>query len=114
MLHWTYITENLAKFNTGYLPVPGKMYKHSTHMIEDCIVSLHQPHVRPIVRDKSHDSVEFSPKIHVSLVDGISFLDELCWDAFNEGSWMESYIENYRKRFGFYSEEVLADRIYSL
>ncbi|MDR0748473.1 MAG: transposase [Tannerellaceae bacterium] len=88
------------------------MYKHSTHTIEDRIVSLHQPHVRPIVRGKSQAKVEFGSKIHVSLVDGISFLDKLSWDAFNEGSRMESYLENYRKRFGFYPQEVLADQIY--
>ena len=89
-----------------------QMYRQATHTIDDRIVRLHQPHVRPIVRGKSQAKVEFGAKIHVSLVDGISFLDELSWDAFNEGSHMESYIEKYRKRFGFYPEEVLADQIY--
>jgi hypothetical protein len=88
------------------------MYKNRTHTIEDRIVSIHQPHVRPIVRGKSQAKVEFGSKIHVSLIDGISFLDELSWDAFNEGSHMEKYVENFRKRFGCYPREVLADRIY--
>ena len=56
--------------------------------------------------------MEFGAKIHVSLIDGISFLDELSWDAFNEGSHMMDYIEKYRIRFGFYPKEVLADQIY--
>ena len=34
------------------------------------------------------------------------------WDAFNEGSWMMDYVENYKKRFGYYPSEVLADQIY--
>lgn len=89
-----------------------EMYNNRVHRIEDRIVSIHQPHVRPIVRGKSQAKVEFGAKIHVSLIDGISFLDELSWDAFNEGSHMMEYIEKYRMRFGFYPQEVLADQIY--
>jgi len=61
--------------------------------------AINQPHVRPIVRGKSRSKVEFGSKIHVSVIDGISFLDELSWDAFNEGSRMETYVEMYRKRY---------------
>jgi hypothetical protein len=89
-----------------------QMYDNHSHSIENRIVSIHQPHVRPIVRGKSHAKVEFGAKIHVSLIDGISFLDELSWEAFNEGNHMMDYIERYRKRFGFYPKEVLADQIY--
>jgi hypothetical protein len=51
-------------------------------------------------------------KVYLSLIDGISFLDQLSWDAFNEGSHMMKYIEQYRARFGFYRADVLADQIY--
>jgi len=88
------------------------MYDNRVHTIENRIVSIHQPHVRPIVRGKSQAKVEFGAKIHVSLIDGISFLDELSWDAYNEGCHMMDYVEKYRKRFGFYPREVLADQIY--
>ena len=89
-----------------------QMFDTRTHSIENRVVSIHQPHVRPIVRGKSQAKVEFGAKIHVSLVDGISFLDELSWEAFNEGSHMMDYVEQYRKRFRFYPKEVLADQIY--
>ncbi len=89
-----------------------QMYTQHTHSIEHRIVSIHQPHVRPMVRGKSQAKVEFGAKIHVSLVDGIAFLDQLSWNAFNEGSWMMDYVENYKKRFGYYPSEVLADQIY--
>ncbi len=89
-----------------------QMFDTRTHSIEHRIVSIHQPHVRPIVRGKSQAKVEFGAKIHLSLVDGISFLDELSWEAFNEGSHMMDYVERYLKRFGFYPKEVLADQIY--
>lgn len=90
----------------------AEMYLKGTHSIADRIVSIHQPHVRPIVRGKSQSKVEFGSKIHVSLIDGISFLDELSWDAFNEGSYMEEYVEKYKERFACYPREVLADKIY--
>lgn len=89
-----------------------KMYDTRSHSIEDRIVSIHQPHVRPIVRGKSQAKVEFGSKIHVSVIDGISFLDELSWDAFNEGSHMMEYVERYKQRFGCYPREILADKIY--
>lgn len=56
--------------------------------------------------------MEFGAKIHVSLIDGVAFLDELNWDAFNEGSHMMDYVEQYRRRHGYYPAELLADQIY--
>jgi hypothetical protein len=46
------------------------------------------------------------------LVDGYAFLDEVSWAAFNEGSHLAGYVEQYRQRFGYYPKEVLADQIY--
>ena len=89
-----------------------EMFDAKKHTVEDRIVSIHQPHVRPIVRGKTNAKVEFGAKIHISLVDGFAFLDELSWDAFNEGSHMMAYVEQYRRRFGYYPKEVLADQIY--
>ncbi len=88
------------------------MYSSCSHSVDDRIVSIHQPHVRPIVRGKAQAKVEFGAKIHVSVIDGISFLDELSWNAFNEGSHMMDYVEQYRRRFGCYPRELLADQIY--
>jgi len=89
-----------------------QMFDDKTNKIDHRIVSIHQPHVRPIVRGKAQAKVEFGPKIHLSVINGISFLDELSWDAFNEGSHINDYVEKYSKRFGCYPREVLADQIY--
>jgi len=35
------------------------MYRHKTHRCDDRIGSIHQPHVRPIIRGKLNKSVEF-------------------------------------------------------
>jgi transposase, IS5 family len=88
------------------------MYHHKCHSISDRIVSLYQPHVRPIVRGKAKSPVEFGAKISVSLVDGMSFVDTLSWDAFNESGDLIMQIKAYRQRFGCYPKSVHADKIY--
>ena len=88
------------------------MYENRCHRIADRIVSIYQPHVRPIVRGKAKSPVEFGAKVSVSLVDGFSFVDTLSWDAFNESGDLIPQIESYHQRFGFYPESVHADHIY--
>ena len=90
----------------------AKMYKEQTHSVDHRIVSIHQPHVRPIVRGKTNANVEFGSKIQVSLMKGIAFLEELSWEAFNEGTRLMATVEAYKRRFGHYPAEVLADKIY--
>jgi len=90
-----------------------EMFREKTKSVPHRIVSIHQPHVRPIVRGKSQAKVEFGAKIHCSMIDGITFLDELSWDAFNEGSHLMDYVEQYKKRFGCYPKDLLVDKIYS-
>jgi len=89
-----------------------KMFTEGSHSVEDRIVSIHQPHVRPIVRGKTNAHVEFGAKINVSLMNGFAFLDDFSWDAFNEGTRLMATVEKYKQRFGCYPEEVLADKIY--
>jgi len=88
------------------------MFETKTKSVSDRIVSIHQPHIRPIVRGKSQAKVEFGSKIHCSMIDGITFLDELNWNAFNEGSHLKEYVEKYKSRFGCYPRELLVDKIY--
>jgi hypothetical protein len=65
-----------------------------------------------MVRGKTAAKVEFGSKLHLSLANGYAFIDELSWDAYNEGSYLLSSIEHYKRRTGFYPKEVLADKIY--
>lgn len=88
------------------------MYERNEHRIDDRIVSVSQPHVRPIKRGKAGAATEFGAKISVSLVEGFSFVDRLSWDAYNESADLIEQIESYRKRFGHYPESVHADKIY--
>ena len=56
------------------------MYVRKSHQIEDRIVSIDQPHVRPIVRGKAGCSTEFGAKVIVGLVSGYAFLMKADWN----------------------------------
>ena len=113
------IVTNLKQKEIDYLQTlelvyhqQNEMFTNRKHRVDDRIVNLHQPHVRPIVRGKEGKKVEFGSKLQVSLVKGFALLDKLSWDNFNEGQYLQSSVEAYKSRFGFYPEEVLADQIY--
>ncbi len=88
------------------------MYRNNKRRCDDRIVSIHQPHVRPIVRGKASRNVEFGCKLNVSMVEGIAVVDRFGWDAFNEGTDMIAQIEHYKSRYSYYPETVLGDGIY--
>lgn len=88
------------------------MYDEKIHTIDDRIVSISQPYVRPMVRGKVNAPVEFGAKIATSVEDGYSRIEGLSWDAFNESTTLQDSIEAYRNRNGAYPKRVLADKIY--
>jgi transposase, IS5 family len=76
------------------------------------IVSLHKPYLRPIVRGKEIKPVEFGPKIHKVQVDGISFIEHLSYEAFNESTRLKHSVAFHHKHFGRLSQ-LGADGIYA-
>ena len=90
----------------------NNLHTNKLKIVEDRIVNIHQPHVRPIVRGKERNKTEFGCKLQIILVNGFAFIDKISWDSFNEGKYLLATIELYKKRFGFYPKEVLADKIY--
>lgn len=88
------------------------MYTQKSHSIDDRIVSISQPHVRPIVRGKASAEVEFGAKIMLSRINGYHILEDLSWDNVNEATLLQKQIERYRERMGYYPEAVLADKLY--
>lgn len=88
------------------------MYQHKTNRIDDRIVSLTQPHVRPIVRGKAGKTTEFGAKLSASSCDGYVFLDRISWDNFNESGDLIAQIEAFKEFTGHYPESVHVDQIY--
>lgn len=88
------------------------MFDTGTHRCENRIISIFQPHVRPIVRGKARSKVEFGSKIGVSVVGGYAFIDHFSWDAYNECDDLMVHLRAYKKRFGCLPQLVEADKIY--
>jgi len=88
------------------------MYAAKARRVDDCIVSLSQPHVHPIKRGKAGRDTECGVKLSASVADGYSFLDHLRWDRFNESCDFVGQVEAYRRRFGCYPESVHVDQIH--
>jgi len=90
------------------------MYQTKTHKVENRIVSISQPHLRPIVRGKAGADVEFGCKVLTSVVNGYSFVERMSFNNFNEGSFLIESVENYKERFGSYPEAVMQIRFSEL
>ena len=83
-----------------------------THKVDDRIVSISQPWIRPIVRGKQTADVEFGAKVEMSVVDGFLRIEDMRWDAYNESTTFQDSVESYRKAYGHYPERVFADTIF--
>ena len=81
--------------------------------IPNRIVSVSKPYVRPIVRGKEAKNVEFGAKCNNILVDGISFIEKLSFNAFNEGSRLPHCIKMHRRLFGVDAKKVGGDTSYA-
>ncbi|MDH3324653.1 MAG: IS5 family transposase [Candidatus Peregrinibacteria bacterium] len=90
-----------------------EMFEAKKHSCSDRIVSIFQPHVRPIPRGKARARVEFGSKLGVSLDDGFARIDTFSWDAYSEGKDLIKQIKNYKELHGHYPEVVQVDKAYS-
>jgi transposase, IS5 family len=88
------------------------MYENNENRIDDRIVSLTQPHIRPIVRGKSGTPVEFGAKLSASWINGYVFLDRISWNNFNESGDLINQVEEFKRYTGADPESVHADKIY--
>lgn len=71
--------QQLQLFTTGEKP-------------KDRIISIAKSYLRPIVRGKEIKLVEFGAKVNKIQIDGISFIEHLSFDAFNEGKRFQSSV----------------------
>ncbi len=113
------LEEIFTRHELKYLQVVNQVYRQQremhttkTHSIANRIVTIHQPHVRPMVRGKAGSDVEFGSKIGVCVHDGLTYLDQLSWESYNETGDLKTSAENYKKRNGYYPAKINADQIY--
>ena len=89
------------------------MYQNKVHSVDNRIVSIAQPWIRPIVRGKTKAPVEFGAKFDLSVDDnGFGRIEKISYDAYNESTVLVETVERFKERTGHYPERLLADQIY--
>jgi hypothetical protein len=81
--------------------------------IKDRIVSIAKNYIRPIVRGKEIKPVEFGAKVNKLQIDGISFIEHLSFNAFNEGTRLQSTIFKAQQLTHRKTTIIGADAIYA-
>jgi hypothetical protein len=89
------------------------MYDTDTNSCQHRIVSIYQPHVRPIPRGKTKAQIEFGSKLGVSYDEGFTRINTFSWDAYHESGDLIKQVEAYRALHGHYPELVQVDKIYA-
>jgi hypothetical protein len=80
--------------------------------VPDRIVSIAKSYIRPILRGKEVNKVEFGAKVNMIQVDGINFIEHLSFDNFNESTRLISSICYDRRLFGKITH-ISGDDIYA-
>jgi hypothetical protein len=89
-----------------------EMYDADSRRIDDRIVNLTKPHVRPIVRGKAGKKTEFGAKISISDDNGFVDVDRISWDNYNEANDLIARAKRYKEERGYYPARICADSIY--
>ena len=88
-------------------------YDNRTHSVENRIVSISQPYLRPIVRGKAKTPVEFGAKYDVSIDEkGHARLEKVSFEPYNESTIFADAMNRYKERTGHYSKRVLVVQLY--
>jgi hypothetical protein len=78
--------------------------------VKERIVSLHKPHIRPMVRGKYPVEVEFGPKVLLNLRNNLLFLEGLNFNNISDAQFLDTAIKGYKERFGGLPTQLTADR----
>lgn len=78
--------------------------------VKERIVSVHQPHLRPMVRGKYPVNVEFGPKILLNLKNNFLFLEQLSFNNVSDSQLLDIALKGYQERFGSMPTQLAADR----
>jgi hypothetical protein len=89
-----------------------KMFDEGSHKVENRIVSISQPHIRPIVRGKANAPVEFGAKVATARIGGFTFVINMGYENFSEAKYLKASAEEYKRIFGFYPKVIIGDKLY--
>lgn len=71
------------------------MYQNKPYSVDNCVVSITQPWIRPIVRGKTKSSVEFGAKFDLSIDNsGFGRIEKISHNAYNESIVLIEVVES--------------------
>jgi len=84
---WNELSNRYKKRRRSIQKIYAQQYDlfHDGQIPNGRIISIDKPYLRPIIRGKEIKKVEFGAKLHKLLIDGISFIEHLDFNAFHEG-----------------------------
>lgn len=89
------------------------LFTKKAHTVQNRIVSISMPFIRPIKRGKAKHPTEFGPKYDIAVDgDGYSWLTNFSFSSFNEGQHLIDALKGYKQKTGHYPARVLVDQIY--
>lgn len=83
------------------------------NQVKGRIISISKSYVRPIVRGKETKRVEFGAKANIIQIDKIDFVEYISFDAFNEGTRLQSSVLLAQELFQTKTKLIGADAIYA-
>ena len=87
--------------------------KNNEHANCGKIISIAQPHVRPIARGRARGAYELGTKISAATTEhGLMYIDRLLWEPYNESGDLKMQVVRYKERYGHYPESVHVDKVY--
>lgn len=78
--------------------------------VKERIVSIHKPDIRPMVRGKYPNEVEFGPKVLLNLKNKFLFLEDLSFSNVSDVYLLDTSIKGYQERFGSLPTQLSTDR----
>ncbi len=83
------------------------------NQVKGRIISISKSYIRPIVRGKEIKRVEFGAKANIVQIDKIDFIEHISFNAFNEGTRLQSSILFSQELFHTKTKFIGADAIYA-
>ena len=101
-------TENFLHTANTILTQQKEIYHQKK--VSERIVSVHKPHIRPMVRGKYPIEVEFGPKILVNLKGECLFLEDVQFNNVSDVHLLERSLLAYQERFDHLPSQLATDR----
>ena len=118
MIHCSAVLSELGSGLYRKLLVTSELYRQQQEMydadsrrIDDRIVNLAKPYVRPIVRGKAGKKTEFGAKSSISDDHGFVDVNRISWNNYNEASDLIERANQYKEERGSFPARIGADAI---